>query len=165
MRYEELVNFGAADGWETEKYNQAAADQQRYEYETRRDKMKFSDAFPSKYLSSDDLDGREIKLTIGRIELEEIGRDRDKKPVIYFTKAKKGMVLNKTNARAIAAAYGDEMTQWEDREIILFSMKVQFGDEIVDGIRVRIPQAAPAPKPAPAHHSELDPPFDDAPPF
>lgn len=120
--------------------------------------MKISNAFPSKYLSAGDLNGREIKLVIGRIEIEKIGRDNDEKPVIYFTKARKGLVLNKTNAKVIAGAYGDDTDQWEDREIILFSMMVQFGDEMVDSIRVKIPKAAVAPKPAPQSHDELDPP-------
>lgn len=121
--------------------------------------MKIGEAFPSKYLSSDDLQGREIRLVIARVELEEVGRDRDKKPILYFTKAKKGMVLNKTNAKMIATAYGDDTDQWEDREIIIFSMKVQFGDEIVDGIRVKIPKTVAAPKPSPP--KPIDPPFDD----
>ena len=116
--------------------------------------MRYSEAFPSKYISSEDLDGREMRLVIARIEMEEIGRDRDRKPVLYFTKARKGMVLNKTNGRMLATAYGDDMTAWEDREVILFSMKVQFGDEIVDGIRIRIPQSAPVPKPSPPPRQE-----------
>ena len=127
--------------------------------------MKVTEAFPSKYLSSEDLQGREIRLVIARVDMEEVGRDREKKPILYFTKAKKGMVLNKTNAKMISAAYGDETDQWEDREIIIFSMKVQFGDEIVDGIRVRIPKATAAPKkPAPAPAQE-DPMPDQTAPF
>ena len=77
------------------------------------------------------------------------------------------MVLNKTNARMISAAYGDETDQWEDQEIIIFSMKVQFGDEIVDGIRVKIPtaKAKPAPKkpaPPPVEEDPQHADFDDA---
>jgi hypothetical protein len=127
--------------------------------------MLVDDFFPSKYLSSDDLQGREIRLVIARVESEEVGRDRDKKPILYFTKAKKGMVLNKTNAKMIAAAYGKDTDQWEDREIIIFSMKVQFGDEIVDGIRVKIPPVAAKPKPAPRKPEPVDyeeVPFDDS---
>jgi hypothetical protein len=122
--------------------------------------MNINEAYPSKYLSSEDLQGREIRLVIARVEVEEVGRDREKKPILYFTKAKKGMVLNKTNARMIAAAYGANTDQWEDREIIIFSMKVQFGDEIVDGIRVKIPKLTTAPKAA-AQKQTDDTPFDD----
>ena len=122
--------------------------------------MDIDQAFPSKYLSSDDLDGREVRLTIARVEVEEVGRNKDRKPILYFTKAKKGMVLNKTNAKTIAAAYGKNTDQWEDREIVIFSMKVQFGDEIVDGIRVRIPtlRAAKPPIPNPGQIGPPTPP-------
>lgn len=127
--------------------------------------MKYGEAFPSKYLSAADLGGREVKLVIARYEIEEIGRDKQEKPVIYFTKAKKGMVLNKTNAKQIAHAYGDEMDAWEDKEIILFSMMVQFADDLVEAIRVKIPKSAVAPKAAPQTHDELSPPLDDDIPF
>ena len=135
--------------------------------------MNINEAYPSKYISSEDLQGREVQLIMHRVEIEEVGRDRDKKPVLYFTKAKKGMVLNKVNSKMIAAAYGSDTDQWEDRPVIIFSMKVQFGDEIVDGIRVRIPQATPAPaRQAPAQRPVTTranvttgpaepPPFDD----
>ena len=128
--------------------------------------MKITEAFPSKYLSAPDLHQRDVKVVIARIEMEKIGRENDEKPVLYFTKSKKGLVLNKTNGKTIAAAYGDDTDQWEDREIILFSMMVQFGDEMVDSIRVKIPKPAVQPKPAPQAHSELDPPpLDDDIPF
>lgn len=127
--------------------------------------MKITEAFPSKYLSAADLHDREVKLVIARIEMEKIGRENDEKPVIYFTKAKKGLVCNKTNGKTIAAAYGDDTDQWEDREIVLFTMMVQFGDEMVDSIRVKIPKTASAPKPAPQTHDELNPPLDDDIPF
>jgi hypothetical protein len=128
--------------------------------------MKITEAFPSKYLSAPDLHNRDVKVVIARIEMEKIGRENDEKPVLYFTKSKKGLVLNKTNGKTIAAAYGDDTDQWEDREIILFSMMVQFGDEMVDSIRVKIPKPAPAAKPVQQTHSEVDPPpLDDDIPF
>jgi len=129
--------------------------------------MKISAAFPSKYLKAADLQDREHKMVITKVELEAIGDD-DHKPVIFFTKAKKGLVCNKTNAKAIAAAYGDDTDEWTGKEIVLFPMMVQFRADMVASIRVKIPKAAVAPKPAPQTHDELDPPpqdFDDEIPF
>ncbi len=93
--------------------------------------------------------------------------DDDKKPVVYFTKARKGLVMNRTNAKVIAAAYGQDTDQWEDKEVILFPMMVQFRDDMVESIRVKIPKPAAAPKPAPQSHDELNPPdgMDDDIPF
>ncbi len=128
--------------------------------------MKVGELYPSKYLKAADLQDREIKMVIARIELEVIGDD-DKKPVVYFTKARKGLVMNRTNAKVIAAAYGQDTDQWEDKEVILFPMMVQFRDDMVESIRVKIPKPAAAPKPAPQSHDELNPPdgMDDDIPF
>ncbi len=124
--------------------------------------MKISAAFPSKYLKAADLQDREIKLVIAKVELEAIGDD-DRKPAVYFTKAKKALICNKTNAKAIAAAYGDDTDDWTGKQIILFPMMVQFRDEMVESIRVKIPKPVAAPQvPVQQHHTELDPPpFDD----
>jgi hypothetical protein len=119
--------------------------------------MKISAAFPSKYLKAPDLDDKEIRLVIARVEIESI-TDDEKKPVVYFTKAKKGLVLNKTNAKAISTAYGDDTDLWEDKEIVLFPMMVQFRDDMVESIRVKIPKVAVASKPKPAAPTEADPP-------
>src|ERR1700676_698864 len=110
--------------------------------------MKFSDAIPSKYLQASDLRGKQVKLTMMHVAAETM-TDGKAKPILYFMKAKKGLVLNKTNGLVIAAAYGDEMDRWSGKEIILFSMKVQFKEKIVDAIRVEIPMNTVKPAPAP----------------
>ncbi len=66
-----------------------------------------SEAFPSNYLKAADLNNRTVKVKIDKVVFEEIGQNRDKKPVMYFEKVKKGLVLNKTNATEIAATHGD----------------------------------------------------------
>ena len=60
--------------------------------------MKFTDAFPSKYIRSADLNGHDIAVVINNISFEKVGVDGDDpKPVISFQDRKKTMVLNKTN--------------------------------------------------------------------
>ena len=68
---------------------------------------------------------------------EEIGQNKDKKPIVYFDKVKKGLVLNKTNAVEIAATHGDQMEGWTGKEIELFSMMVPFQGQNVAAIRLR----------------------------
>jgi len=99
--------------------------------------MKVSQEFPSQYLKSSDLDGREIRVTMGRVEREEIGQD--KKLVLYFKGKEKGMVLNKTNANTIGDAYGDDTDDWYDQPIILFSIRTEYQGKPVDGLRCRAP--------------------------
>jgi hypothetical protein len=112
--------------------------------------MKVSDAFPSKYLKAVDLQDKNVTLVIDRVEFENIGDD-DRKLVIYFTKAKKGLVLNKTNSKTIAATYGDDTDGWSGKSIVLFPAMVDFRGDTVEAIRVRVPQnkVAAAPKSVP----------------
>lgn len=113
--------------------------------------MQISAAFPSEYLKAADLGGRQVAVTIDRVEVRELGDDH--KPVLFFQGKDKGVVLNKTNATAIAAAYGDETEQWSGRPIILFSTKVSYQGRMQDGIRVLIP-AKPVAKAAPTKSAQ-----------
>ena len=103
--------------------------------------MKISAAFPSNYLKSDDLDGQPRIVTVRTCVQEELGqgRDKEKKPVLYFSKGPKGLVLNITNARVIAKAYGDDTGHWAGEPIEIYPTQVEFKGDLVDAIRVRIP--------------------------
>jgi hypothetical protein len=103
--------------------------------------MKMSTAFPSKYLKAADLQDRQHTLTMKLVEFEIIGDD-DRKPVLYFERTSKGLVLNKTNAKVISAAYGDESELWHDKPLILFPAVVDFRGDQVEAIRVRVPKPA-----------------------
>ena len=95
------------------------------------------EAFPSNWLKAADLNNRTVKVTIDKVIFEEIGQNKDKKPVIYFDKVKKGLVLNVTNARAIESVHGKQFEGWTGKEIELFSMMVPFQGQNVPAIRVR----------------------------
>jgi hypothetical protein len=134
--------------------------------------MKIMNAFPSKYLSAGDLDNKPHTMTMACVEMEVIGGD-DKKPVLYFTRGQKGLVLNKTNSKQIASAYGDDTDEWEGKPIVLFPAMVDFKGDTVEAIRVRMPKPAatvarpggakPVKQPEPEHdeHDELNPPAGD----
>jgi len=104
--------------------------------------MKISNAFPSKYLKAADLQDRQHKLVMHRVEMENIGDD-DKKPVLYFVGKQKGLVLNKTNSKTIATAYGDDTDTWENKELVIFPAMVDFRGDQVEAIRVKTPKPAP----------------------
>ena len=53
--------------------------------------MKMSAAFPSDYLKASDLLGREAKVKISHVEMREVGRDKEHKPVLYFQGQRKGI--------------------------------------------------------------------------
>ena len=101
--------------------------------------MKISEMFPSKYLKSEDLGNRTARCIIETIEMCDVG-EGEIKPVFYFQGKDKGMVLNITNANALAAIYGDETEDWIGREIVLYVDKnVMFKGKRCDGLRVRPP--------------------------
>ncbi len=104
--------------------------------------MNINDAFPSKYLKAGDLpeEGSQ-QFTIEKITIEEIGRDKEKKPVIYFEEDQKGLVCNKTNARTIARVLGSEdFEDWTGQKISLGRAEVDFQGEMVESIRVKSKQ-------------------------
>lgn len=101
--------------------------------------MRISAAFPSEYLRVADLNGREVRLVIDEVKIEEIGKERDNRPVLYFLKTDKGLILNKTNANAIAVAYGDDTDDWRGAEIVLFEAQIEYAGKVGPAIRVKIP--------------------------
>ena len=114
-----------------------------------------SELFPSRFLKAADLKGRTVKAKIKKVEVEEIGQDRDEKPVVYFEGVERGLVMNKTNAFAIAEIHGDPTGGWTGKEVELFSMMVPYQGQSVAAIRVRA-VAEPAPV-APAATDFNDP--------
>lgn len=104
--------------------------------------MKISSAFPTKYISAEDLNSRSWIMTIASVSIEMIG-ESDQKPVVHFQNAHKGFPLNKTNARQISSILGsDETDQWIGRQIELYPTTTEFRGDIVTCVRVR-----PAPVP------------------
>lgn len=101
--------------------------------------MKISQEFPSKYIKADDLQNREVRVVMQNCEREKIGDDT--KPVLYFKGKEKGLVLNKTNAGTISAAYGDDTEDWFDQPLILFSIMTGFQGKIGPAVRCRVPTA------------------------
>lgn len=75
--------------------------------------------FPSKYLKAADLRGRSCQVTILRIAVEKMWGGVDK-AIAHFHGKSKGMILNRTQAIAIAEIAGSRQTeQWSGTSIIL----------------------------------------------
>ena len=84
-----------------------------------------NDLFPSKYIKAADLKGRTIKAKIKKVEVEEIGQDKTKKPVIYLEDAERGWVVNKTNATRIGATHGDLIEGWVGKAVTISRQPVR----------------------------------------
>ena len=109
--------------------------------------MLISAAFPSKHLKAADIKGKEVRVVIDRVEIEEM-QDGEHKPVIYFQNKEKGVVCNRTNADTLSETYTDNTDAWTGRQAILFTVKTKDpSGRTVDGIRIRVPAQQVAAKP------------------
>ena len=122
--------------------------------------MKRSDAFPSKYLRASDLGSKRCTLTIESVMFVKLGAgmEKEEKPVVYFRKHEKGLVLNGVNWDAVEFATGEpDSDRWPGHKIVLYATTTEFQGKRVACIRVdeaatataNLPRPAPVPVPAP----------------
>lgn len=114
----------------------------------------FDDIYGSKYFSVADLKDGEPRFKVGKVEVAEL-REKNgttkRKYVVLFEGVEKGLVVNKTNAKKLADAYGKQSTNWIGQIVQLYSEDTSFGK----GVRVR-------PLRKPAAPAKPDPDLDDA---
>lgn len=129
--------------------------------------MKANDIFSSKYLNASDLRGRDVTVTIERVEVEKMPNSGEKKPALYFRGKDKGLLVNKTNFNTIAGVLGaDDTDDWEGKQITLYPTETDFQGKMVDCIRVRRNKAATQEWQAPPQQTEpVDVDDDDTIPF
>lgn len=129
--------------------------------------MNIGAAFPSKYVKAAELPEEGITLTMDRVAMEDVDGKGTHKPVLYFEKAKKGLVLNVTNSKKIQQLVGTaETDEWSGKKIVLYASETEYAGDTVPCIRVRAAKAATPAKPAPApaqrqpgEDDDLDTPF------
>ena len=94
----------------------------------------------SRFFRAEDLTQDKV-LRIKSVTEEVIGQaaDQQKKLVVWFTSSPKGLVLNRTNNRAIRGAYGDDVLGWAGKLIVLYPTQTDFDGKMVGALRVRIP--------------------------
>jgi len=133
--------------------------------------MDINQLYPSDYLKAADLQGRDVTVTIERIEVVTM-TDGQPKPCVYFKGKQKGLLLNKTNAMNIASLYGPNTDGWVGQPIVLGTSWVDFQGKSVEAIRVRPKRVQPQDHQAPAQPQQRQAPaassddyLDDAIPF
>lgn len=97
--------------------------------------------FPGRFVAAEDLKGRDVVVTIDRVQKEKLKTNdgtNDDKWLLYFQKAKKPLVLNTTNAKMIAAVTGEQdATKWGGRRITLYPTTCNAFGQTTTCIRVR----------------------------
>lgn len=84
--------------------------------------MKVSDLYGSPFLKGSDL-AKVTQVTISEYQINEFTdqrtNEKQRRIVLSFHKASKRLVLNATQARALAQAYGDDPESWIGKGVIL----------------------------------------------
>lgn len=107
--------------------------------------MKVSELFPRKYAIGADLQGKPVTLTILRVVLEEMRPNpkapKEKKGVLYFSEAQKGVVLSRKMADQIVDILNgeDEMNNWPGVRITIYPVPMQVAGQQRIAIRARKP--------------------------
>jgi predicted DNA-binding antitoxin AbrB/MazE fold protein len=112
-----------------------------------------------KYLKAVDIEEGQ-KVIIRELREEMVGASMEDKPVLFFEGLEKGLILNKTNARALVGVLGDNEETWPGAKVNLTIIQVNNPStgEMVDSVRcVAQPKKKAATSTATA--------FDDAIPF
>jgi hypothetical protein len=98
--------------------------------------------FSSQFVHAEDLKGKAHDVIIESVKLEVLQiprkKEKEKKWVIKFQGRPKGMVLNKTNAQAIAKRTGENVVEkWVGKTITLYPTTDRLGADVVPCIRIK----------------------------
>lgn len=103
--------------------------------------------FDNRFIFAFDLKGKDVTLTIARVECAELMNEsmkKSKKPVVYFEELlrrtpsdTRGLAINKTNGKTLCALYGPLTEAWVGKKVTIYPTKTKFGRDNVDCIRIR----------------------------
>lgn len=100
----------------------------------------FKKFFDNEFVGSWDIPpGRDVVLEIASVQADKVKgpRGEQKKPSLSFTRGKKKLLLNATNARTIAGLYGAYTEKWIGKPIALYATTTEAFGESVECVRVR----------------------------
>jgi len=97
--------------------------------------------FPSRYLKAADLQEKPLTLTIEQVFRDQVRMTNGavtEKYILHFAEVEKELILNKTNAKAIAKLLREpKAVNWAGSTIVLKPTTCEAFGEIVDCIRVK----------------------------
>lgn len=96
--------------------------------------------FATNFIAAVEFGTKEPTLKIESVQLEELADEKGVNKtrwVVRFQGAKRGWVLNLTNAQLLAALWGRDTDGWVGHAVTLGAEQVRLGKDMVPGIRVR----------------------------
>ena len=112
--------------------------------------MQLNDIFPKRYARAEELQGKEVTLTIARVVPEKM-RPNPKAPevqkfVLYFCEAHKGVVMSKSLAYQLAEIFGSEETNdWVGKVVTLTTELMDVAGRKVLTFHAKPPRSQPTP--------------------
>lgn len=84
--------------------------------------------FPSRFLSGDEIVGKEVPLTIRDVKKEKAYSPKDRKEgdviVVYFVGKDRGIRLGKERAKELVTATGsDDTDAWKGQQVIAYTVE------------------------------------------
>jgi hypothetical protein len=95
-----------------------------------------------RYLTAPELQGRRARLTINRIDVETTHPRQgvtEEVPVAYFREIKRGLPLSRTNRRALARAFVDDVVASIGKQILVEAVAMQVAGKDTSPIRITAP--------------------------
>lgn len=122
--------------------------------------MKIEQLFPSRWLHPEALNGRAVTVTIAAVTLEKVHNPttnrQEQKPAVAFKGATKLLLMNKTQALAIARILGSgETDDWTGRRVTLSAAIAPNGKQTIAVSPV--PDTDPIPNPDADANPDPDP--------
>jgi hypothetical protein len=98
--------------------------------------------FDYRFIAAEELDGKEVNLTIAAIEWDEVYSREDKKNVrkgsIRFKETTKKLVLNKTNAKKLTELFASgQVESWVGKRVCLYPTSERSFGQMIDVIRIK----------------------------
>lgn len=101
--------------------------------------MDANELCPSKHITSAELYGKEMIVTIKGVDFHELGEGdtKETKPVLFFEEFPQGMVLNVTKRRVLGALFGREVDEWIGKRITIYPGRTSYQGEQVACIYIK----------------------------
>lgn len=100
--------------------------------------LTYESAFPGRFLKAALFDGKRVTVTVESAFLEVLEGEKGKENKLILTFVGKTMqlVFNKTNAVCMREMFGNKISLWIGKRVVLYPTRVAFGPKQVDAIRV-----------------------------
>jgi hypothetical protein len=122
------------------KKNKQTKEGGQHHMTARHNDESIDDTFPSKFMKAADLpETGSMAVTICEVEIDAIGKTKERKPILTFEDHDKLFIANKTNCNTIGKITGSrKYKDWIGTTIYLYRAEVEYQGEMVESTRIKL---------------------------